>query len=140
MILCFDVFIYRRQIFITHLNYFLPFLIVHFLKVLVVHFLKDFKGRNIWKILFELISFYWFRRVLYQLIIKHLNLREAELKYNKPPVCGGRLTIPVRKYDTEVFRMLIQFVHSGTATITDTAVFGENTLWKCFLTNKFEQL
>ncbi|XP_060581012.1 serine-enriched protein-like, partial [Ruditapes philippinarum] len=63
-------------------------------------------------------------KVLYQLIIKHLNLREAELKYNKPSVCGGRLTIPVRKYDTEVFRMLIQFVHSGTATITDTAVFG----------------
>ncbi|XP_045167803.1 serine-enriched protein-like [Mercenaria mercenaria] len=66
-------------------------------------------------------------RVLYQLIIKHLNLRETGLKYTIQPSLrhyGDRLIIPVRKYDAEVFRMLIQFVHSGTATITDSTVFG----------------
>ncbi|XP_045167806.2 serine-enriched protein-like [Mercenaria mercenaria] len=66
-------------------------------------------------------------KVLYQLIIKHLNIRETGLKYAKPSPLrhyGDRLTIPVRKYDAEVFRMLMQFVHSGTATISDSTVFG----------------
>ncbi|WAQ94463.1 hypothetical protein MAR_006934 [Mya arenaria] len=35
-----------------------------------------------------------------------------------------RLTIPVHKYDAEVFRMLMQFIHCGTATITDQTVTG----------------
>ncbi|WAQ94472.1 hypothetical protein MAR_006943, partial [Mya arenaria] len=37
---------------------------------------------------------------------------------------GVRLTIPVHKYDAEVFRMLIQFIHCGAATITDLTVTG----------------
>ena len=35
-----------------------------------------------------------------------------------------RLVIPVRKYDAEVFRMLVQFVHSGSAYITQENVSG----------------
>ena len=35
-----------------------------------------------------------------------------------------RLLIPVRKYDSEVFRMMIQFVHTGSAYITDENVSG----------------
>jgi hypothetical protein len=36
-----------------------------------------------------------------------------------------RLVIPVKKYEPEVFRMLIQFVHCGSATITENTVAGE---------------
>ena len=35
-----------------------------------------------------------------------------------------RLLIPVRKYDSEVFRMMVQFVHTGSAYITDENVSG----------------
>jgi hypothetical protein len=35
-----------------------------------------------------------------------------------------RLVIPVKKYHAEVFRMLIQFVHCGSATITEDTVAG----------------
>ncbi|WAQ94471.1 hypothetical protein MAR_006942 [Mya arenaria] len=41
-----------------------------------------------------------------------------------PSSFGVRLTIPVHKYEAEVFRMLIQFIHCGAATITDLTVTG----------------
>ena len=40
-------------------------------------------------------------------------------------VSTERLEIPVHKYDAEVFGMLIQFIHSGTAYITAETVTGE---------------
>ena len=40
-------------------------------------------------------------------------------------VSNERLVIPVHKYDAEVFRMLIQFVHTGTAYVTTENVTGE---------------
>ena len=35
-----------------------------------------------------------------------------------------RVTIPVRKYDPKVFRMLIEFLHSGVVNITIETVPG----------------
>lgn len=36
-----------------------------------------------------------------------------------------RLVIPVKKYDSEVFRMLVQFIHCGSVNITEDTVTGE---------------
>ena len=51
-------------------------------------------------------------------------------KHNKGQNWNGfvpmeRLVIPIQKYDAEVFRMLIQFVHTGTAYITQQNVAGK---------------
>ena len=35
-----------------------------------------------------------------------------------------RLTIPIKKYDSEVFRLLVQFIHCGTVNITEETVAG----------------
>ncbi|XP_060565692.1 uncharacterized protein LOC132724751 [Ruditapes philippinarum] len=35
-----------------------------------------------------------------------------------------RLIIPVKKYDSEVFRMLVQFIHCGSVNITEETVAG----------------
>ncbi|XP_052793180.1 serine-enriched protein-like [Mya arenaria] len=56
--------------------------------------------------------------VMYQLIHNHIKKLEGQSSF------GVRLTIPVHKYDAEVFRMLIQFIHCGAATITDLTVTG----------------
>ncbi|WAQ94468.1 GPRS-like protein [Mya arenaria] len=57
-------------------------------------------------------------KVMYQLIFNHIKTLEGRSSF------GVRLAIPVHKYDAEVFRMLIQFIHCGTATITDQTVTG----------------
>ena len=52
-------------------------------------------------------------------------------KSSKSSKCSGsceRLMIPVRKYDAEVFHMLIKFVHSGSAYITHENVSGNLSL------------
>jgi hypothetical protein len=36
-----------------------------------------------------------------------------------------RLVIPVKKYDSEVFRMLVQFIHCGIVNITEETVAGK---------------
>ena len=56
-----------------------------------------------------------------------MNEPEEKLKSSKPVSrsYGHRVTIPVKKYDVEVFRMLIQFVHCGSITITDKTVAGK---------------
>ncbi|KAH3715969.1 hypothetical protein DPMN_058685 [Dreissena polymorpha] len=56
---------------------------------------------------------------MYQLILNALhkpNVRKSSV--------GKHLTIPVKKYDPEVFRMIIQFIHCGYATIDDVTVTG----------------
>ena len=45
-------------------------------------------------------------------------------------VSSERLLIPVQKYDAEVFRMLIQFVHTGTAYVTQQSVAGNKQAWQ----------
>ena len=54
-------------------------------------------------------------------------------KKSRATTCGitERLVIPVRKYAAEVFRMLVQFVHSGSAYITQENVSGNfyNYCW-----------
>ncbi|WAQ94458.1 GPRS-like protein [Mya arenaria] len=57
-------------------------------------------------------------KVMYQLIYNNIKKLEGR------PSFGLRLTIPIHKYDAEVFRMLIQFIHCGTATINDQTVTG----------------
>ncbi|KAL4222033.1 hypothetical protein ACF0H5_018076 [Mactra antiquata] len=62
-------------------------------------------------------------KVFYQLIMRHL--REESSKPSKLfSQYGHRLTIPVKKYDTDVFRTLIQFIHSGSASLNDRNVVG----------------
>ncbi|KAH3782775.1 hypothetical protein DPMN_160695 [Dreissena polymorpha] len=56
---------------------------------------------------------------MYQLIFNNLNNPESRLSKS-----GGPVIIPVRKYDPEVFRMLVQFIQSGTATINDVTATG----------------
>ena len=65
-------------------------------------------------------------RVFHQLILEHLHMRNDKKgrksskskRGRSETVTRERLQIPVRRYDAEVFRMLIQFIHSGTAYIT----------------------
>ena len=74
-----------------------------------------------------------FFRVFYQLILKQIQIEE--MLQQKAKKHGGKaarsdcfadkLTIHVRKYDAEVFRMLIQFVHSGIVAISDKNVCGK---------------
>ena len=78
-----------------------------------------------WLNYFILVSFC---RIFYQLILKHIHL--AGMKRNSNGNVGSsrfsseRIDIPVRKYDPEVFRMLIEFVHSGVVTVTMETVAG----------------
>ena len=77
-----------------------------------------------------------FFRVFHHLIIKHQRMPEDVKKDKRSSkstkkshmTTSGlhkqRLLIPVRKYDSEVFRMMIQFVHTGSAYITDENVSG----------------
>ena len=48
-----------------------------------------------------------------------------------------RLQIPVQRYDAEVFRMLIQFIHSGTAYITVENVSGNFSTLSILFEDKF---
>ncbi|XP_045167802.2 serine-enriched protein-like [Mercenaria mercenaria] len=80
-------------------------------------------------------------RVMYQLILKHMSMSAADEdrnakknKKSKKNTCNRsvgigrslsqRLVIPVKKYDSEVFRMLVQFIHCGSVTITEETVAG----------------
>jgi hypothetical protein len=74
-------------------------------------------------------------RVFYQLLLKHTNDAEATAPSRKsgsrgkkskapPAVRNPRLSIPVKKYDYEVFRRLIQFVHCGATNIDVHTVAG----------------
>ncbi|XP_045177958.2 serine-enriched protein-like [Mercenaria mercenaria] len=79
-------------------------------------------------------------RVMYQLILKHMSMREVDeernhkkkkakkTKYNQSVGIGRslsqRLVIPVKKYDPDVFRMLVQFIHCGSVNITEETVAG----------------
>ncbi|XP_060560656.1 uncharacterized protein LOC132720519 [Ruditapes philippinarum] len=78
--------------------------------------------------------------VMYQLILKHMSMEAADKKRNaksnkksKKGTCKAvgrgrslsqRLVIPVKKYDSEVFRMLVQFIHCGIVNITEETVAG----------------
>ena len=77
----------------------------------------------------------FFSRVFHHLIIKHQHMQHDSKKAKKSSKSSKksrattsgfieRLVIPVRKYDAEVFRMLVQFVHSGSAYITQENVSG----------------
>ncbi|WAQ94459.1 GPRS-like protein [Mya arenaria] len=57
-------------------------------------------------------------KVMCQLIYNHIKKLDGRSSFGLP------ITIPVHKYDAEVFRMLIQFIHSGAATINDQTVAG----------------
>ncbi|KAL4222034.1 hypothetical protein ACF0H5_018077 [Mactra antiquata] len=76
-------------------------------------------------------------RVFYQLILKHTSMKTAEeekvkktkkkSKKDKVKASMGhdnKLVIPVTKYDSEVFSMLIEFVHCGKVNITEDTVAG----------------
>ncbi|XP_060595374.1 serine-enriched protein-like [Ruditapes philippinarum] len=79
-------------------------------------------------------------RVMYQLILKHMSMEAADKERNaksnkksKKSTCKAvgigrslsqRLVIPVKKYDSEVFRMLVQFIHCGIVNITEETVAG----------------
>ncbi|XP_053374297.1 serine-enriched protein-like [Mercenaria mercenaria] len=80
-------------------------------------------------------------RIMYQLILKHMHMSAADEETNakknkksKKNTCNRsvgisrslsqRLVIPVKKYDSEVFRMLVQFIHCGSVTITEETVAG----------------
>ncbi|WAQ94855.1 GPRS-like protein [Mya arenaria] len=77
-------------------------------------------------------------RIFYDLILKYISLKDAEEKVNCKKIknskdklkvgiarqCSDRLVIPVRKYDPETFRSLIQFVHCGSISITEETVAG----------------
>ena len=79
---------------------------------------------------------------MYQLILKHMAMEEADKERNakknkksKKSTCNQsvgigrslsqRLVIPVKKYDSEVFRMLVQFIHCGSVNITEETVAGK---------------
>lgn len=36
-----------------------------------------------------------------------------------------KLEIPVKKYDSEAFRMLVEFIHCGSVNITEDSVAGK---------------
>ncbi|WAQ94469.1 GPRS-like protein [Mya arenaria] len=57
-------------------------------------------------------------KVMYQLIFNHIKTLEGRSLF------GVRLAIPIHKYDAEVFRTLIQFIHCGSAIITDQTITG----------------
>ena len=60
------------------------------------------------------------------------------LKRRRPEsVSIERLQIPVQRYDAEVFRMLIQFIHSGTAYITAENVSGNVSTLSILFEDKF---
>ncbi|KAK3581998.1 hypothetical protein CHS0354_030950, partial [Potamilus streckersoni] len=69
-------------------------------------------------------------RSFYSLILKHAkkveeNLTPKKLTPSKNKKCSREsqyLEIPIRSYDTDVFRRLIQFVHSGSVSVTMNTV------------------
>ncbi|KAL3831593.1 hypothetical protein ACJMK2_023330 [Sinanodonta woodiana] len=71
-------------------------------------------------------------RSFYKLILKHLKKpgvnrtpkRSTPRKNKKCSRKSQHLEVPVRTYDTDVFRRLIQFVHSGSVSITMETVVG----------------
>ncbi|KAL3831594.1 hypothetical protein ACJMK2_023331 [Sinanodonta woodiana] len=71
-------------------------------------------------------------RYFYSLILKHMknaeeNRTSKRLPLRKSKKCyrkSNHLEIPIRSYDIDVFRRLIQFVHSGTVNITMKTVVG----------------
>ncbi|KAH3706439.1 serine-enriched protein-like isoform X2 [Dreissena polymorpha] len=76
-------------------------------------------------------------RIFYDLIRKHMSIKNSEEKVqskkgkSKDTAPAGiswpsseKLVIPVRKYDAEVFRLLVQFVHCGTVNINEDTVVG----------------
>ncbi|KAJ8301404.1 hypothetical protein KUTeg_020391 [Tegillarca granosa] len=66
-------------------------------------------------------------RTFYHLIIKHQKKQETNLdkKGKKKKSSPKHLTIDVKKYDSDVFRKIIQFVHCGSVDITMENVAGE---------------
>ena len=76
-------------------------------------------------------------RVFQRLIFEQMHVpKEKKAKKQKRPLksksrdkrqCSltERLMIPVHEYDVEVFHMLLQFVHTGTAYVTQQNVSGE---------------
>ncbi|KAL5006815.1 hypothetical protein ScPMuIL_016534 [Solemya velum] len=63
-------------------------------------------------------------RVFYQLILKHLREQTTNKKSKTSITSTTNLVIPVVKYDVDVFRSLIEFVHCGTAKIEMKTVAG----------------
>ncbi|KAJ8303851.1 hypothetical protein KUTeg_017434 [Tegillarca granosa] len=65
-------------------------------------------------------------RTFYHLIIKHQKKQEMsfEKKGKKKKTSAKHLTIDVKKYDANVFRKIIQFVHCGSVDITMENVAG----------------
>ena len=70
-----------------------------------------------------------------KLISKHGNRIETDLrvkrnmKYSQHPAkhvprLSSRVTIPMKKYDPEVFQGLVQFVHCGSIEISEANVVG----------------
>jgi len=115
-----------------------PFFYSTFMSICLYHFLVSLKKISSIDLepIFIDICCSNFSRVFYQLILRQIQIRE--MLFQKARKHGGkavqdkaltdRLTIPVRKYDAEVFRMLIQFVHSGIVTINDKNVCGKLSL------------
>lgn len=84
---------------------------------------------------------------MYQLILKHMSMKAADEERNAKnkkskksstnrSVGIGRslsekLVIPVKKYDSEVFRMLVQFIHCGSVNITEDTVAGKCLFMSC---------
>ena len=67
--------------------------------------------------------------VFYQLIHKHQAMMQTS-KQSKKTIGPSsslltKMVIPVRKYDAEVFRMLLDFVHCGTVNISEDTVAGK---------------
>ena len=58
----------------------------------------------------------------------HEKTDKMSAKQTNQGTLSDRLTIPVRKYDPEVFRMIILFIHCGTAIISDKTVSGKFVL------------
>ncbi|KAL5006817.1 hypothetical protein ScPMuIL_015623 [Solemya velum] len=62
--------------------------------------------------------------VFYHLILKHLREQSSNKKSGTSITSTTNLVIPVVKYDADVFRSLIEFVHCGTAKIEMKTVAG----------------
>ena len=100
--------------------------------VSIASWYSDFWRQYKYETIMNIFSFY---RVLYQLILKHMSIQPKKIKKNKKSTgkksvgisrsLSERLVIPVKKYDSEVFRMLIQFVHCGSVNITEDTVAGK---------------
>ncbi|KAL5006814.1 hypothetical protein ScPMuIL_015620 [Solemya velum] len=67
-------------------------------------------------------------KVFYQLILKHLREQTTNKKSKTSITSTTNLVIPVVKYDVDVFRSLIEFVHCGTAKIEMKTVADISTL------------